>query len=109
MKWLLLWLLRGYRFFLSPWLGNSCRFWPSCSVYAMEAIETHGALKGSYLTVMRVGRCHPYSAGGVDPVPVAFRWRCWCHEAKPPAAAESAPAYAPPRSEPPPPPPGRAA
>ncbi|MFN9807315.1 MAG: membrane protein insertion efficiency factor YidD [Betaproteobacteria bacterium] len=79
MKTLLLARLRGYRFLLSPWLGNSCRFWPTCSAYAMEAIETHGAARGSWMMLTRLARCHPYSAGGVDPVPSQFRWRCWCH------------------------------
>jgi putative membrane protein insertion efficiency factor len=78
MKTVLLVLLRAYRFLLSPWVGNSCRFWPTCSVYSMEAIERHGALKGSYMMVTRVARCHPYSAGGVDEVPAQFGWRCWC-------------------------------
>jgi uncharacterized protein len=78
MKTVLLVLLRAYRFLLSPWVGNSCRFWPTCSVYSMGAIERHGALKGSYMMVTRVARCHPYSAGGVDEVPAQFRWRCWC-------------------------------
>jgi uncharacterized protein len=81
MKTVLLVLLRAYRFLLSPWVGNSCRFWPTCSLYAMEAIERHGALKGTYMTVTRVARCHPYSAGGVDEVPARFRWRCWCQDA----------------------------
>ena len=79
MKTVLLALLRAYRFLLSPWVGTSCRVWPTCSAYAMDAIETHGALKGSYMTAARLARCHPYSAGGVDPVPARFRWRCWCH------------------------------
>lgn len=83
MKWLLLGLLRGYRFLLSPWLGNSCRFWPTCSMYAMEAIETHGAARGSWMMLTRLARCHPYSRGGVDPVPAQFRWRCWCPEHTP--------------------------
>ena len=61
--------LRGYRYFLSPWLGPSCRFHPSCSHYAMEAVRTHGALKGSWLAARRVCRCHPFNAGGFDPVP----------------------------------------
>ena len=78
MKTLLLALLRAYRFLLSPWLGNSCRFWPTCSAYAMEAIETHGAARGSWMMFTRLARCHPYSRGG-DPVPSQFRWRCWCH------------------------------
>jgi putative membrane protein insertion efficiency factor len=83
MKWLLLALLRGYRFLLSPWLGNSCRFWPTCSMYAMEAIESHGAARGSWMMLTRLARCHPYSRGGVDPVPAQFRWRCWCPEHAP--------------------------
>jgi uncharacterized protein len=78
MKTVLLALLRAYRFLLSPWLGNSCRFWPTCSAYAMEAIEIHGAARGSWMMATRLARCHPYSRGGVDPVPAQFRWRCWC-------------------------------
>lgn len=65
----LLWLLRGYRFFLSPWIGNQCQFWPTCSNYATEAIEKHGAVAGTYLTVRRLLRCHPGCKGGCDPVP----------------------------------------
>ncbi len=62
-------LLRGYRYLISPLLGPNCRFYPSCSCYAEEAIELHGALKGSYLASRRVLRCHPWHAGGFDPVP----------------------------------------
>ena len=62
-------LLRAYRFFLSPWLGNNCRFFPSCSNYAEEAIGTHGVWRGSLLTVRRLGKCHPWHPGGHDPVP----------------------------------------
>ncbi|MBI5329316.1 MAG: membrane protein insertion efficiency factor YidD [Betaproteobacteria bacterium] len=62
-------LIRFYRFFLSPFMGNQCRFTPTCSHYAREAVETHGALKGSWLAVRRIGRCHPWHAGGCDPVP----------------------------------------
>ena len=62
-------LIRAYRLLLSPWFGNQCRFYPSCSVYAEEAIRAHGAGKGLYLTVMRLGKCHPWHAGGHDPVP----------------------------------------
>jgi putative membrane protein insertion efficiency factor len=66
---LLIGLLRTYRLLLSPWLGNQCRFAPTCSVYGIEALQRHGALAGSYLTVARVLRCHPWCAGGCDPVP----------------------------------------
>jgi len=68
----LLTLLRGYRLLLSPWLGNACRFEPSCSRYAIEAIERHGAAAGSYLAARRVLRCHPWCAGGCDPVPLSL-------------------------------------
>jgi putative membrane protein insertion efficiency factor len=61
--------IRFYRFFLSPWLGRQCRFTPTCSAYAIEAIETHGAAKGLWLAARRIGRCHPWSPGGLDPVP----------------------------------------
>ncbi len=62
-------LVRGYRLLLSPWLGSSCRFEPTCSVYALEALQRHGAAAGSYLAGARVLRCHPWCDGGVDPVP----------------------------------------
>lgn len=69
MRALLMALVRGYRFFLSPWLGASCRFEPTCSAYALQALERHGAAAGSYLTVRRIARCHPWCDGGHDPVP----------------------------------------
>lgn len=62
-------LVRAYRLLLSPWLGNTCRFEPTCSVYALNALERHGALAGSYLAVKRIARCQPWCAGGCDPVP----------------------------------------
>ena len=62
----------AYRFFLSPWLGQSCRFTPTCSLYALEAIDTHGALGGSWLAFKRICRCHPWCEGGHDPVPRQF-------------------------------------
>lgn len=60
-----------YRLMFSPWLGSSCRFEPSCSAYALDALETHGAAAGAYLTTRRLLRCHPWCAGGCDPVPTA--------------------------------------
>jgi putative membrane protein insertion efficiency factor len=69
MRALLVGLVKGYRLLLSPWLGSACRFEPTCSVYAIGALERHGALAGSYLTLRRLARCHPWCAGGCDPVP----------------------------------------
>jgi uncharacterized protein len=66
---ILLGLLAAYRRFVSPLLPPACRFHPTCSAYAAEAVRRHGALKGSFLTVKRLGRCHPFCEGGVDPVP----------------------------------------
>ncbi|HKX55947.1 MAG TPA: membrane protein insertion efficiency factor YidD [Xanthomonadales bacterium] len=62
-------MIRLYQLLLSPWLGNNCRFTPSCSSYASEAISRHGAARGSWLAVKRLLRCHPFCAGGYDPVP----------------------------------------
>jgi putative membrane protein insertion efficiency factor len=69
LKALLILPIRAYKFFLSPWLGNSCRFTPTCSSYAIEAIQTWGSLKGVGLALSRLGRCHPWCQGGFDPVP----------------------------------------
>lgn len=69
MKRLLVGVVKGYRLLLSPWLGASCRFEPTCSVYAIEALEVHGAGRGSYLTLKRLARCQPWCEGGHDPVP----------------------------------------
>jgi len=79
-KRVLLALIRAYQYVLSPWVGGGCRFWPTCSEYAREAIEQYGPLKGSWMMGTRLVRCHPYGRGGVDPVPEQFRWRCWCQE-----------------------------
>jgi uncharacterized protein len=62
-------VIRAYQLLLSPILGGACRFEPSCSVYARDAIETHGLARGSWLALRRVARCHPFARAGVDPVP----------------------------------------
>lgn len=62
-------LIRAYQLALSPFIGNQCRFTPTCSHYAREAVERHGALRGSWLALRRIGRCHPLHPGGHDPVP----------------------------------------
>ena len=62
----LVWL---YRLAVSPWLGNNCRYEPSCSEYAMDALRLHGAFRGGWLAVRRIGRCHPWGGSGYDPVP----------------------------------------
>ena len=69
MKYVLIWLLKGYRFAISPLYGQVCRYHPTCSAYALEAVQTHGALRGTWLAMRRVARCHPWAAGGLDPVP----------------------------------------
>lgn len=62
-------LIQAYRYLVSPWLGANCRYYPSCSEYASQAIAKHGAAKGSWLAAKRVCRCHPWHDGGFDPVP----------------------------------------
>ena len=69
MRRLLILSVRGYKYLISPFLGQSCRFYPSCSSYAIDAIEAHGAMRGGWLALRRVLRCHPWHEGGVDPVP----------------------------------------
>ena len=64
-------LVQGYRILLSPWLGSNCRYTPTCSAYALEALQTHGAAVGTYLASRRILRCHPGCRGGHDPVPEA--------------------------------------
>lgn len=63
-------LIRGYQLLISPWLGNNCRYQPTCSQYAKEAIEQYGAIKGIYLGTKRILRCHPWGGSGYDPVPL---------------------------------------
>ena len=65
----LIMLIRAYQYLISPLLGSNCRFQPSCSAYAIEAFQRHGALRGGALTVKRMGRCHPWGGSGFDPVP----------------------------------------
>ena len=69
MKQLLILFVRAYQVVLSPLLPAACRYHPTCSHYAVEALEKHGALRGGWLAVKRIARCHPFRAGGVDPVP----------------------------------------
>lgn len=66
---ILVWIVKAYQLILSPFLGQNCRFYPTCSQYSVEALQKHGALRGSYLTIRRVLRCHPWCDGGHDPVP----------------------------------------
>lgn len=61
--------VRFYRLLFSPWVGHGCRFQPSCSAYALEALEKHGALRGAWLTLRRLARCHPWGGSGIDNVP----------------------------------------
>lgn len=72
LKSLALLLLRAYKLFISPLLGQTCRFSPSCSSYSMQAIERFGFFKGGYLTTRRLLRCHPFNPGGFDPIPEQF-------------------------------------
>ncbi|MDR2456921.1 MAG: membrane protein insertion efficiency factor YidD [Clostridiales Family XIII bacterium] len=69
MKTILILIIKGYKKFISPMLGNNCRFYPTCSTYMMEAIKKYGCIKGMYLGIKRILRCHPFNAGGYDPVP----------------------------------------
>ncbi len=68
MKWLIIGFIKAWRAIVSPWY-NVCKYYPTCSAYGLEAVQLHGAIKGSWLILRRLGRCHPWSRGGVDPVP----------------------------------------
>lgn len=75
-------LIRAYQLIVSPLLPASCRYLPSCSSYAAEAIAVHGALKGGWLALRRLSRCHPWGGSGYDPVPSAEHRGCGCHHAR---------------------------
>ena len=66
---ILVWIVKAYQLVLSPFFGQQCRFYPTCSQYSVEAIQKHGALLGSYYTIRRLLRCHPWCEGGNDPIP----------------------------------------
>jgi putative membrane protein insertion efficiency factor len=70
-------VLKAYRLVVSPLYGQRCRYYPSCSAYALRAVEVHGALRGSWLAARRLGRCHPWTPGGVDLVPPQEAYRSW--------------------------------
>lgn len=97
MKKLLMLLVRGYRLAISPLFPPRCRFLPSCSDYALQAVERHGALAGGWLALRRFVRCNPFNAGGIDEVPEQFdggssgssRFSCLCH--RPPLSRQSSP------------------
>jgi putative membrane protein insertion efficiency factor len=78
MKRILMALVRFYQLFISPVLGSSCRYYPTCSSYMMQALETWGPIKGLWMGLKRIGRCHPWAEGGIDPVPPLEG--CGCHE-----------------------------
>ncbi len=86
MRQLLRALIRLYQLTLSPLLGPNCRFYPSCSSYALDALAQHGALRGSWLAIKRVGRCHPWNPGGLDPVPPAHLHDAHCLKHPPEAS-----------------------
>ncbi|MGB5622727.1 MAG: membrane protein insertion efficiency factor YidD [Gammaproteobacteria bacterium] len=71
MRRILVILIRAYQWLLSPFLGQNCRYHPSCSQFAVEAVERHGPIRGTWMALRRVGRCHPWHEGGYDPVPPA--------------------------------------
>lgn len=75
MRFVLIGLIRAYRVLISPLYGQVCRYHPSCSAYALDAVTQHGSLRGCWLAVRRISRCHPWAPGGYDPVPDQFTWR----------------------------------
>ena len=83
MKYVLIGLLKGYRRVISPLYGNVCKYYPSCSAYALEAVTVHGAAKGTWLAAKRLGSCHPWAEGGYDPVPGTPAAVAWAAEQAP--------------------------
>ncbi|MEI6146221.1 MAG: membrane protein insertion efficiency factor YidD [Methylococcales bacterium] len=72
MRYIFIAIIKFYKYFISPMLGSNCRFYPSCSSYSVEALQSHGAIIGSYLTLKRLLKCHPFNEGGIDNVPEKF-------------------------------------
>ena len=91
--------VQAYRTFVSPLLGPRCRFAPSCSAYAAQALGTHGALRGGWLVVRRLARCHPFHPGGHDPVPPARSWGTMYSEQHPAPPPDSRPLAVPARPD----------
>ncbi len=85
MRRVLIALVRGYQLLFSAWVGGQCRFTPTCSQYTIDALRRHGAARGTYLGALRIARCHPWCAGGEDPVPNVFRWDAWRRASEQPA------------------------
>ena len=73
LAWILALPVKGYRLVFSPWVGHNCRYHPTCSAYALEALEKHGGLKGGWLAARRIMRCHPWGSTGIDNVPAPKR------------------------------------
>ena len=80
MKRLLIALVKFYRKYISPLRPPCCRYYPTCSQYALEALEKYGALKGGWLALRRILRCNPFGGSGIDEVPDKFKWNCWCRD-----------------------------
>ncbi|MGC3955178.1 MAG: membrane protein insertion efficiency factor YidD [Propionicimonas sp.] len=91
MKYLLIGLLKVYRAVISPLYGNVCKYYPTCSAYALEAVTVHGAIKGSWLAARRLASCHPWSLGGYDPVPGTPAAAAWEAEQAEKAALSTGP------------------